>query len=112
MKHPQTVVMRLYVLQLLFVLLLAGLGCCRPATRQPDWDYVHTFSHDSMRRALESGHFEPPEEMVANGVIGINYFTLGMYDSARIYSHYIKQASESVTSAYINLLATDFFFKF
>ena len=72
----------------LFILLSIGLCCCRQAAREPDWGYVHTFGMpDSMRHAIEAGVFEPPEEMVANGVLGMAYFTMGKFDSARIYLH-------------------------
>ncbi len=77
--------MRRYHIQILCVLLLAGLAACRRAYNDSDWGYVHTFSADSMKRALKAGAFTPRAEMIANGVMGVSYFTLGQYDSARLY---------------------------
>ena len=74
-----------YLLQLLYLSLLAALSACRPATVEPNWPRIGALSFDSLKYVVHTEALTQPDEMAASGALGINYFTFGQYDTARYY---------------------------
>ena len=77
--------MRRYHIQLLCVLLLAGLSACRPAATDHDSNPFDFWTVDSLRRALEAQELTGRDMAVASGILGLKYITIGQYDSARVW---------------------------
>ena len=70
---------------LCFVFLLVLLSACRTTPSEQHQEIFGLWSIDSIKGALQAKKMPEQHRMIAYGSLGINYFVIGEFDSARLY---------------------------